>query len=101
MCPPRNPANAPPVHGATKRKNQIMSTTRWPPKLAMTIPEFIVASGFSERAVRRDIASGKLRAAYVNGQWRIRPEDGERLLQGLPPLPGAAPRPRVVSVRGA
>jgi hypothetical protein len=76
--------------------------TESPPmaRMSFTKREFGVANNIPERSLDRAIASGQLRAAKVLGHWRITPEDGERFVRGLPPLPGAPAKPTVRSISG-
>jgi hypothetical protein len=68
-----------------------------PAKLALTVPEFVLATGISERSTLRAIAAKTLKAHWTCGRWRILPSDAERFIEGLPPLPGAEGKPKVRS----
>jgi hypothetical protein len=66
-----------------------------PAKLALSVPEFVLATGISERSTLRAIADKSLRAFWTCGRWRILPSDAERFIEGLPPLPGTEGKPKV------
>ena len=73
-------------------------STPWPEKIALTIPEAIVASGLGDRTLRRAIAEEKLPTAFVCGRRRISPRALERFMSGLPPEPADVPQMRTISV---
>ena len=74
-----------------------LATVAMPTKIALTVPEFVLATGISERSALRAIADKSLRAFWSCGRWRILPSDAERFIEGLPPLPGSDGKPKVRS----
>ena len=69
-------------------------------RASYTKREFGVIHNIPDRSLDRAIADGRLRAAKVLGHWRIRAEDGDRFIRGLPPLPGPAPTPIIRRISG-
>ena len=69
----------------------------WPQKIALTVPEAMVASGLGDRTIRRAISEGRLPSAFVCGRRRILPRALERFLTGLPPEPSDLPRMKTIS----
>ena len=69
-------------------------------RASLTKREFGVMHNIPDRSLDRAIADGRLRAAKVLGHWRIRAEDGDRFIRGLPPLPGPAPKPIIRRISG-
>jgi len=74
-----------------------LTTVAMPTKIALTVPELVLATGISERSVLRAIAAKTLKAHWTCGRWRILPSDAERFIEGKPPLAGAEGKPRVRS----
>lgn len=74
-----------------------LTTFAAPTKIALTVPELVMATGISERSVLRAIAAKTLKAHWTCGRWRIFPSDAERFIAGEPPLPGAEGKPKVRS----
>ena len=77
-----------------------MSMSTLSERASLTLREFAVLHNLSDRSLHRAIGDGRLRAAKVLGHWRIRAEDGDRFIRGLPPLPGPAPVPIIRRISG-
>ena len=69
-------------------------------RASLTKREFGVLHNIPDRSLDRAISNGRLRAAKVLGHWRIRAEDGDRFIRGLPPLEGPAPVPVIRRISG-